>query len=56
MENEIIEPKTVELQPVESNQAIEARYRDELLAFFSSGVFLFDTKVSDTNISETSAH
>ncbi|MFN8770892.1 MAG: phage minor head protein [Neisseriaceae bacterium] len=58
MENETIEQSQVELQPielrpVESNQTIEARYRDELLTFFSSGIFLFDTKLSDTTLDET---
>ncbi len=39
--------ETLELQPVESNRDIENKYRDELLTFFSSGIFLFDTKIGD---------
>ena len=39
--------EALELQPVESNRDIETKYRDELLTFFSSGIFLFDTNTGD---------
>lgn len=39
--------ETLELQPLESNRDIETKYRDELLTFFSSGIFLFDTNTGD---------
>lgn len=38
--------ETLELQTVESNIDIETKYRDELLTFFSSGIFLFDKQVT----------
>ncbi len=41
--------QTLELQPVESNQNIENKYHDELLAFFNSGIFLFDNQLSTDN-------
>ncbi|MCE3267832.1 MAG: phage head morphosis protein family [Burkholderiales bacterium] len=34
----------LELEPIQSNRDIESKYHDELLTFFSSGVFLFDIK------------
>ncbi len=35
-----------ELQPVESSRDIEDKYREELLTFFSSGIFLFDNSAT----------
>lgn len=44
--------ETLELQPVESNRDIESKYRDELLTFFSSGIFLFDKQVANNQNSD----
>ncbi|MDQ5920253.1 MAG: hypothetical protein QG673_309 [Pseudomonadota bacterium] len=45
----------IELQPVESSPEIESNYRDELLTFFSSGIFLFDSPAINSHTTSSPA-